>query len=71
MSEKFDAERFSDVNRQRCKEWEDGPGFTILETAGAMCGEAGEAANKAKKIRRIELGMRGQDPEDLPKLKNQ
>lgn len=33
------------------KEW------TVLEIAGAMCGEAGEAANMAKKLRRHDLGM--------------
>lgn len=30
----------------------DGSDWTILEWAGAMCGEAGEAANVAKKFRR-------------------
>lgn len=32
--------------------------WTVLEWAGAMCGEAGEAANAAKKIRRVETGMK-------------
>lgn len=31
--------------------------WTVLEWAGAMAGEAGEAANVAKKIRRVELDM--------------
>lgn len=31
-------------------------GWNPLEWAGAMCGEAGEAANVAKKLRRIEGG---------------
>jgi NTP pyrophosphatase (non-canonical NTP hydrolase) len=33
------------------KEW------STLEWAGAMCGEAGEAANAAKKLRRVEQGI--------------
>lgn len=35
-----------------------------LEWAGAMCGEAGEAANVAKKLRRIECGITGNKSED-------
>jgi hypothetical protein len=34
-----------------------------LEWAGAMCGEAGEAANVAKKLKRIEGGLKGRDSE--------
>ncbi len=42
-NEERNAESF-----QPCAEW------TPLEWCGAMCGEAGEAANKAKKLRRGE-----------------
>jgi NTP pyrophosphatase (non-canonical NTP hydrolase) len=45
---------FSKTNRKRCEE-----GFkhklndwTVLEWCGSLCGEAGELANKAKKLRR-------------------
>jgi hypothetical protein len=34
-------------------------GWSELEWAGAMCGEAGEAANVAKKISRAKLNVRG------------
>ena len=33
------------------------PSWSMLEWAGAMCGEAGEAANVAKKLKRIDQGM--------------
>ena len=36
--------------------------------SNAMCGEAGEAANVVKKIRRIETGVRGRADDKLPKL---
>lgn len=52
-------EQIATVSAQRSKKWhKDGEAeWTILEWAGAMCGECGEAANVAKKIRRIQLGM--------------
>ena len=36
--------------------------WSTLEWAGALCGEAGELANVAKKIKRIDDGIVGQDP---------
>lgn len=41
----------------RAKRWHGGDisQWSTLEWAGAMCGEAGEAANAAKKLRRLEL----------------
>lgn len=54
---------FSKANVARC---ENADGFahplddwTALEWAGAMVGEAGEAANAAKKMKRHESGLRG------------
>jgi hypothetical protein len=47
-------------------------GWTELEWAGAMCGEAGEAANFAKKLSRAKLNVRGNksgDSVDALKLK--
>lgn len=41
----------------RSERWHNGTSWSILEWAGAMCGEAGEAANVAKKIVREESGM--------------
>lgn len=41
---------------ERSKEWHPGgvDDWSPLEWAGAMCGEAGEAANAAKKLKRVE-----------------
>jgi NTP pyrophosphatase (non-canonical NTP hydrolase) len=48
------------TNRLRADRWHDGDfrEWSGLEWAGAMCGEAGEAANVAKKMRRLELQYR-------------
>lgn len=44
------------INADRAKRWHRGDTgrWSLLEWTGAMCGEAGEAANIAKKIRRLE-----------------
>jgi NTP pyrophosphatase (non-canonical NTP hydrolase) len=45
------------VNLERCPMFGHGlKAWNALEWAGAMCGEAGEAANVAKKLRRLEDG---------------
>lgn len=51
------------VNEARKARWHEGGTreWSALEWAGAMCGEAGEAANVAKKILRIDLGLRGNE----------
>ena len=54
---KFDGYTFSEANDAREAEWHECTEWSILEWAGAMCGEAGEAANIAKKIRRKETGL--------------
>src|SRR5215831_15951095 len=43
----------------RARHWHPGgiEEWSALEWAGAMCGEAGECANAAKKLRRLELGI--------------
>lgn len=47
---------------ERSTRWHDGrTPWTLLEWAGAMCGEAGETANVAKKLRRLEQGIRGNE----------
>lgn len=53
--------QFTHVNTARCSAWH--PGFpsphsvwTGADWSNAMCGEAGEAANVVKKLRRIETG---------------
>lgn len=48
------------ANRERAKRWhapEGLKGWNALEWAGAMAGEAGEACNAAKKLRRIEQNI--------------
>lgn len=50
------------ISIERAKRWHnDDTGllrqWTTLEWAGAMCGEAGETANAAKKLRRIEQNL--------------
>lgn len=50
----------TEINVSRCYHWHGTDGlkdWSVLEWAGAMCGEAGEAANVAKKIKRIQSGM--------------
>lgn len=47
---------------KRAERWHEGAGgWSVLEWAGAMCGEAGEAANVAKKMRRLEQGIVGNE----------
>lgn len=50
---------FHNVNISRAKRWHNGniDEWSALEWAGAMTGEAGEAANAAKKLKRIEQGL--------------
>lgn len=47
------------INAHRAVKWHKGGlnEWTLLEWTGALCGEAGEAANVAKKIRRLQLGL--------------
>jgi NTP pyrophosphatase (non-canonical NTP hydrolase) len=59
-----------EVGAARARRWHPTPAqeFTGLEWAGAMCGEAGEAANVAKKLRRLELAIAGNDASERPAL---
>lgn len=50
-------ERLQLISAERSAVWMKGQTWTGLEIAGAMCGEAGEAANVAKKLRRLEMGV--------------
>lgn len=60
------------TNIERCKKWHPGGivEWSPLEWAGAMAGEAGETANAAKKLRRVEskmqnVGAPGRPPIDV------
>lgn len=50
-------DRLNEVAAKRSVRWMHGESWTGLEIAGAMCGEAGEAANVCKKLRRLEMGV--------------
>lgn len=50
----------------RADDWHGDEKWTILEWAGAMTGEAGEAANAAKKIRRVQQKIAKRAPETAP-----
>jgi NTP pyrophosphatase (non-canonical NTP hydrolase) len=55
----------SEINRDRCEEWhKDMHPWTGADWSNAMCGEAGEAANVVKKLRRLETRMMGIDREE-------
>ena len=63
-------DEFRETNVARCKRWH--PDFleatdqswTGADWSNAMCGEAGEAANVVKKLRRIDAKLQGAvDPE--------
>lgn len=46
------------INTSRCSRWHgpDTEPWTLADWSNAMCGEAGEAANVVKKVRRIDTG---------------
>lgn len=56
------------TNESRANRWHGGDfkGWTGLEWAGALCGEAGEAANVAKKLRRVEQEIDGNAHSERP-----
>jgi NTP pyrophosphatase (non-canonical NTP hydrolase) len=64
----MDIAHIQNVNRQRADQWHNGDFFNWsgLEWAGAMCGEAGEAANVAKKLRRVEMELDGNAKSERP-----
>ena len=71
----FDLNKFQAINAVRGCRWHQGDTsqWTPLEWAGAMCGEAGEAANAAKKLRRLDLHLPNREAgipkTDVDKLK--
>lgn len=59
----MDLRDISATNRQRADRWHDGfpcndDGWSLADWSNAMQGEAGEAGNVVKKLRRIETGLR-------------
>ena len=62
MTEQLTFSELAGINRKRCQRWH--PGFpadswTGADWSNAMQGEAGEAGNVVKKLRRAELNTRG------------
>ena len=51
---------------ERANRWHNGDmnEWSALEWAGAMCGEAGEAANAAKKLKRLECNIESRNEPD-------
>lgn len=60
--------RLRRVNSARSRRWLCGDPWTGADKSNEMMGEAGEAANVVKKIRRIETRTPGNDPTELPAL---
>lgn len=57
------------INGERSDRWMAGtPGWTVLEVAGELCGEAGELANVCKKLRRSQMGVPGNKLSDAELL---
>lgn len=58
------------ANKKRLKRWhpKESEPWSLADYSNAMCGEAGEAANVVKKIRRIETMVAGADDHKLPEL---
>lgn len=65
--------RFQSANAIRCVEGFNHSldGWSLLEWCGAMAGEVGEACNKAKKLKRFEMELKGNKPnETIAGLRN-
>lgn len=60
-AEALTIQRILEVSAVRCRRWhhEDTVAWTGADWSNAMCGEAGEAANIVKKLRRLETGTVG------------
>lgn len=54
----LDLAYLAEVNAERCRRWHPPTSepWSLADWSNAMCGEAGEAANMVKKLRRIETG---------------
>lgn len=70
----MDISQLQSINAIRAERWHHHgkTDWTLLEWAGAMCGESGEAANVAKKIRRLDMQLpnkeKGLDKSNLREL---
>jgi NTP pyrophosphatase (non-canonical NTP hydrolase) len=60
MKTSLDLAVLRTVSLNRARDWHGGSikGWSTMEWTAAMCGEAGEAANIAKKIKRMDDGIK-------------
>jgi NTP pyrophosphatase (non-canonical NTP hydrolase) len=67
----FNFDQFSFLNARRALRWHsDGVEWTLGDWGNALAGEAGEACNVIKKIRRVQTGALGRDSEqDVEEMK--
>lgn len=63
---KLSFQKLRHANVSRCDQWHGISTWSVMEWACAMAGEAGEACNVAKKIRRIEQGIAKRKEETTP-----
>lgn len=72
-SDRLTFHGFSRTNRARAKRWhgEDSIPWSGADWSNAMCGEAGEAANVVKKLRRVETSVVGSVDADTSVLLEQ
>jgi NTP pyrophosphatase (non-canonical NTP hydrolase) len=72
MTDLLTFEQVSLTNRERAERWHPGypadEGWSIADWSNAMAGEAGEACNIVKKIRRWQCGLKGELDPPLDKL---
>ena len=72
-SERLTFNTVTRANTSRARRWH--PGFphdntwSLADWSNAMCGEAGEAANVVKKLRRYEDGLKGELDPTEPELR--
>jgi len=60
--------KIREMNVARCNQWQGISTWTVMEWGCAMAGEAGEACNVAKKIRRIEQDIAKRAEEIMGKI---
>jgi NTP pyrophosphatase (non-canonical NTP hydrolase) len=61
----LDLQSLQKESTARAARWHGEEDWSVLEWVGAMCGEAGEAANSAKKLKRVITGMANIDARAL------
>jgi len=71
MSQRWTFAEIARLNRARCERWHPGfpdDGWTGADWSNAMAGEAGEACNVVKKLRRYDFGIQQAAADARPEL---